>query len=131
MQHARGALQCKLQTGIIGLRLGIPARQCIQHTQCPTRAASGRHQRLLTAAAQCGKAITITQRGPRRHRTRTRGLHRFEAHAGSEVQRSGGIGHQQGDAFALGLERLGVGGVGTRGEFPVDMTRVVAGHVFP
>ena len=37
-----------------------------------------------------------------------------------------GVGDDQGQSFALGLEELGVGAAGARGEAPVDVAGVVA-----
>src|SRR5690606_11040587 len=66
---------------------------------------------------------------PRRDRARARGLYRLEAHAGAEVQRRRGVGDQQRQPFALGLEQLGVRLAAARGEPPVDVARVVADRV--
>jgi hypothetical protein len=74
-------------------------------------------------------AVAAALRRPRGDGAGACGLHRFEAHAGAEVQRRRRIGHDQADPLALGLEQLGVGAAGARGHAPVDVARVVAGHV--
>ena len=117
------------EPGILVRPRGVPARQRVQHPQRASRAGGRRHRRLAPAPAQRGDSVAVAHGGPRSQRTGARRLHRFEAHAGAEVQRRRGIREQQGQPFALGLEQLGVRPAGPRGQAPVDVAGVVAARV--
>ena len=118
-------IECSRQTVVARGRLRVPAHQRIQHAQCTARTRCRRHWRIGLRTAQGGDAVAVAHRDPRRQCARTRGLHRLEAGAGAEVERRRGVGNDQGQALALGLEQLGVRASTARGQPPVDMTRIV------
>ncbi len=126
-QQALRMFERHVQAGLVPGRARIPARQRVEHAHGPAHAGRRRDRRL--AAAQGRDAVAGLQRRPHGDRARTRGLHRLEAHARAEVQRRIGIGDQQGQPLALGLEQLGVGAAAARGQAPVHPAHVVTDGV--
>ncbi len=122
-------VQRALQAKVIGRGLRIPPGERIQHAQHAARATCRCDRWFTVAATQGADAITTTLCRPCGDSTGTCGLHRFEAHAGAEVQGRRGIGHDQADPLAFGLEQFGVGTTGACGHPPVDMARIITGHV--
>ena len=128
-QQATGVVERERQAAIVLGRPRVPAHQRIEHAQGAARTRGRRDRRFRDAAAQGGDAVAIAHRGPRGDRAGTRGLHRLEAHAGAEIQRRRGVGDDQGQAFAFGLEQLGMRLAAARGQAPVDVARIVADRV--
>ena len=91
-----------------------PAARAYQRTSAsstrsaPRAPAAGVIGGFAQAAAQRRDAVAVAHRRPRRDGAGARGLHRLEAHARAEIQRRRGVGDDQRQALALGLEQLGV-----------------------
>ncbi|MBB4591673.1 hypothetical protein FHR60_000296 [Xanthomonas arboricola] len=128
-QEPRRMIQGDLQPGVASRRLRIPARQGIEHRQHTALPRPRRDRRLAGGAAQGRDTVALPLRQPCRHGAGTGGLHRLVTHAGTEEERRRGVGHDQAQALALGLKQLGMRPPGARGDAPIDMPRIVTGHV--